>query len=55
MEYQMSEHKTKLELHPSIQRHAPKRENFETQDEYEEAVAFFKHRTKHLLRASSPQ
>lgn len=45
----------KLELHPSILQHAPKRENFPNHEEYEEAVAFFKHRTKHLLRVSHPK
>jgi hypothetical protein len=41
-----------MALHPSILQHAPKRENFQTQEEYEEALAFFKHRTKHLLKVS---
>jgi hypothetical protein len=40
------------QLPPSALRHAPKRENFHSEEEYEEALAFFKHRTKHLLRAS---
>jgi hypothetical protein len=35
-----------------ILKHEPKRENFQSEEEYEEALAFFKHRTKHLLRAS---
>ena len=33
-------------------KHAPKRENFQSQEEYEEAVAFFRHRVKHLSRVS---
>lgn len=33
-------------------RHAPKREDFPSQEEYEEAVAFFRHRVKHLSKAS---
>jgi hypothetical protein len=32
--------------------HQPRREQFQTQDEYEEALAFFKHRTRHLLKVS---
>jgi hypothetical protein len=31
-------------------RHYPKREKFKTQHEFEEAVAFFHHRFKHLAR-----
>ena len=34
----------KMAMHPSILKHAPKREDFLTQEEYEEALAFFKHR-----------
>jgi hypothetical protein len=41
-----------MAMHPSISKHAPKREDFLTQEEYEEALAFFKHRTKHLSKAS---
>lgn len=48
MENQMSEQK----MHPSVLQHAPKREDFLSREEYEEAVAFFKHRTRHLLKVS---
>lgn len=44
--------KQTLQLPQSALRHAPKRENFKSDEEYEEALAFFRHRTKHLLRVS---
>ena len=44
-------------LHPYLEKMRPKRENFQTQEEYEEALAFFRHRLKGLrrpLKASQP-
>jgi hypothetical protein len=44
-------------LHPHFEKMRPKRESFPTQEEYEEALAFFKHRLKGLrrpLKASQP-
>ena len=38
-------------MEQAILKHAPKREDFQSQEEYEEALAFFKHRTKHLSKA----
>lgn len=35
-----------------ILKHQPERKDFQSQEEYEEALAFFKHRMKHLLKAS---
>ena len=46
-------------LPPHIQKHAPKRAAFKTKREYEEAVAFFRHRLKSipafLLKGSRPK
>lgn len=39
-------------MNQAILKHQPKPENFQTREEYEEALAFFKHRTKHLFRGS---
>jgi len=39
-------------LPPHILKHAPKRENFRSQEEYEEAEAYFRHRLKGLVRRS---
>lgn len=50
MEKNMS--KQTPQLPASALRHAPKRENFQSEEEYEEALAFFRHRTNHLLRVS---
>ena len=37
-------------LHPHLEKMRPKRESFQTQEEYEEALAFFRHRMKGLRR-----
>jgi hypothetical protein len=42
--------KSPAKLPEHIQRLAPKRADFETDDEYEEAVAFFRHRFRHLAK-----
>jgi hypothetical protein len=40
----------KLKLPPHVLEMAPKREDFQTQEEYEEAKAFFLHRFRHTAR-----
>jgi hypothetical protein len=42
----------KQPLHPHLEKMRPKRESFQTQEEYEEALAFFRHRVKGLRRPS---
>jgi hypothetical protein len=37
-------------LPPEIAKLAPKRKDFQSQEEYEEAKAFFLHRHKHLAK-----
>ena len=43
---------TNLPAH--LAQHQPRREQFKTQEEYEEALAYFKHRLKGRLKASPP-
>jgi hypothetical protein len=53
----MKETKSKMPDH--ILKHQPKREDFQTQEEYEEAKAYFRHRFRPALqshsRASQPK
>jgi hypothetical protein len=49
------EHKDRKKKASVISSTAPQRERFNSQEEYEEALAFHKHRTKHHLRASPDQ
>lgn len=47
----------KEHLPQHLEKMRPKRENFQTQEEYEEALAYFRHRLKGLrrpLKASRP-
>lgn len=37
-----------------ILKHQPRRDQFQSQEEYEEALAYFKHRMKPRLKASQP-
>lgn len=37
-----------------LKRHAPKREDYETQEDYEEARAYFRHRVASSIPRSSP-
>ena len=50
-------HPTHRRLPPEIAKLAPKPENYEGKEEYEEAKAFFLHQVKHLARPlkGSPQ
>jgi hypothetical protein len=41
---------TKMPEH--LLQHQPRREQFQTQEEYEEALAYFKHRMQSRLKAS---
>jgi hypothetical protein len=40
---------------PELARLAPKRENFASEEDYEEARAFFIHRIAHLVRRPLPR
>ena len=44
------DHPMQWRLPPEIAKLAPKPENYEDKEEYEEAKAFFLHRVKHLAR-----
>jgi hypothetical protein len=33
-----------------LQQHAPKRSDYESREDYEEALAYFRHRFRHLAR-----
>jgi hypothetical protein len=47
----MKEIKSKMPDH--ILKHQPKREDFQTQEEYEEAKAYFRHRFRPALQSHS--